>query len=456
VVAAILLAGGLLLARGLDTAANYDEGVYLASLDALRHGQTLGSDVFASQPPGFYLLLRLVSFVFGSSVEDVRHGFLALALVGYGAAYALGRALSGVAAATAAAGLLVIAPVVGDEGARIAADVPAISLALVSLALAAFGLRRGSAVLALLSGAAFAAAVSVKLLALPAIVPLVGLAFLLRARRREILLLVAGAAAVALVLIGAYAGVLGDLWHESVGFHNGARQIPGLTFRGNVHLVRHSLDFHTPFGWLIPLGALAAIVAARRGSVSWPLWAWVAASAAFLVVQYPLLGHHFVLIEAAFATAAGTSLGALAARWPLRVQLVAAAVLLLAIAAGYAQERRRLGRNDTPEPPAVLRAASTLGMVTQPGDRAVTDLPIVAYLAHRQTPGRLVDTSFVRFASHSLTPAQVLRATEERSVKAIVVGRELQNYPDLLAAFRRRFPERRRLGGVTVYSLRSP
>ena len=60
---AVLVFAGLLYGRSLHAAANYDEGVYLASLDALTHGQSLGDDVYASQPPGFYTLLRAASLL---------------------------------------------------------------------------------------------------------------------------------------------------------------------------------------------------------------------------------------------------------------------------------------------------------------------------------------------------------------------------------------------------------
>ena len=46
-VCALLAAEGVLFSRNLHARTTYDEGVYLASLDALRHGQALGSDVFA-------------------------------------------------------------------------------------------------------------------------------------------------------------------------------------------------------------------------------------------------------------------------------------------------------------------------------------------------------------------------------------------------------------------------
>src|SRR5205085_11658882 len=101
-VCALLAAEGLLFSRNLDAAASYDEGVYLASLDALRHGEALGSDVFASQPPGFYALLRLVGLLGGSSIRELRLGFLAVALCGCLAADLVGRLLFGSAAGASA------------------------------------------------------------------------------------------------------------------------------------------------------------------------------------------------------------------------------------------------------------------------------------------------------------------------------------------------------------------
>ena len=45
------------LTRALGARTNFDEGVYLASLDAMRRGQELGSEIYTSQPPVFYWLL---------------------------------------------------------------------------------------------------------------------------------------------------------------------------------------------------------------------------------------------------------------------------------------------------------------------------------------------------------------------------------------------------------------
>jgi hypothetical protein len=67
VVAEVFLARRLLHA---DTF--FDEGTYLVSVDALRHGQTLGEQIFTAQPPGWYYLLDLVASVAGNSLEAIR------------------------------------------------------------------------------------------------------------------------------------------------------------------------------------------------------------------------------------------------------------------------------------------------------------------------------------------------------------------------------------------------
>ena len=71
--ALVLAAVAYVATRNLHTYPNYDEGNYLGSLDALRHGQALGKDVFLDQPPGWYLLLVAVSYPFGNSDRRRSH-----------------------------------------------------------------------------------------------------------------------------------------------------------------------------------------------------------------------------------------------------------------------------------------------------------------------------------------------------------------------------------------------
>ena len=120
----------------------------------------------------------------------------------------------------------------------------------------------------------------------------------------------------------------------------------------------------------------------------------------------------------------------------------------LAIAVGFAQEERRLWRQDG-DPPGVTWAADELRARTGREELVGTDLPIVAYLADRRVPGQLVDTSFVRLATGSLTDAEILEELD--GVRAVVVGREFASRPALVSELAERYPEQVSEDGVTIY-----
>ena len=97
----------------------------------------------------------------------------------------------------------------------------------------------------------------------------------------------------------------------------------------------------------------------------------------------------------------------------------------------------------SPGPPTELRAR------TGPEELVGTDLPIVAYLADRRVPGQVVDTSFVRLATGSLTDAEILEELD--GVRAVVVGREFASRPALVSELAERYPEQISEDGVTIY-----
>src|SRR5581483_8650857 len=132
----VVAAQGVLFGRLLHTATNYDEDVYLAAVDALRHGQTLGSQVFAAQFPGFYDLLRGLSFLTGIGVASLRAGVLAITLAGTVGGWLVGRRFAGALGGLLVAALLVIAPPLDLFGWQVLADPPVLALALLALGLA--------------------------------------------------------------------------------------------------------------------------------------------------------------------------------------------------------------------------------------------------------------------------------------------------------------------------------
>jgi 4-amino-4-deoxy-L-arabinose transferase-like glycosyltransferase len=444
--AGLLAVAAFVYIRGVEAAANYDEGVYLASLDALRHGQELGTDVYASQPPGFYVLLQALSFMPGDGVVGIRIAFVLVALLGLVAAYAIGRKLAGAWGAFGAAALLAVTAPWPVQAPRVQADTASVALALCAVAVAFYAGRcswRWAA-----TGVLAGAAVAVKLLAFPVVAPL---AVLLVARRswRAAAACAAGAAAVWAALLIAYAGAPGELWESVFLDHRDARDL-GPSFSDNVERVLlHPLDWQTPAGALVPLGLVAAVVLRRQVELL-ALGAWIVASAVFLVPQQPLLDHHFVLLAAVLAVPAGAGLGAAVDRVPAPARYAVAGVAALALAGGFAQEERRLWRQDG-DPPGVTWAAAQLRTLAQPDDLVGTDLPIVAYLADRRMPGQLIDSSFVRLEAGSLTTGEILDTLERNGVRAVVVGREYAGRPQLIAALRERYPTRLERDGVKIF-----
>jgi 4-amino-4-deoxy-L-arabinose transferase-like glycosyltransferase len=434
-------------ARGLHADAAYDEGVYLASVDALAHGQKLGSEIFVSQPPGFYVLLEAERAVFGSSLLAMRIAMLALAVVGCLSAYYVGRCVAGRFGGFVAMALLAAPVAVEAEAVRVRADFPSVALSLVAIALALFAIRRqgaSAAVGATLAGGALAAAVSVKLLAATAVVPTV--AIVLRRPPRLAPQLAAGAAAVVAAFIGFYAGVIGPLWSDVVRFHLKAQsaQIEGAPtdLTGNLRKLVNTLTdargFHSPYAWLVLIGALATLAAWRRRRLldAGPLWLWAAVSAAFLAWHRPLWAHDVVMLTTALSVAVGVGLAALLSedRLAPRALAGACAVVMAATIAHHA------GRTPAGESSGIEWAAAVLRHETPAGSEVASDLPIIPFLAARRQPGELIDTSTTRLGSGWLPTPTIVREIERDPLSAIVIGHDLASNRQVVRAVQARFP----------------
>ena len=261
--AGLVAAQAFLFGRLVGTDTDYDEGVYLTSLDALEHGQRLGEDVFAPQPPGWYVLLRLISVAGADSVRGFHIGMVVVAIVTCLAAYLLGRSIAGPVAGLAASALLTIAPPFPLYAHRVLADIPPLGAGLLSLWLAWEARERRSAFVALLGGATLALALTLKptaILVLPAFLLL--LLWEPSRRGRALVAATLGGSAVGLAFAVAYGDVLGELWRSVVRYHRDARETPALL--DNTHELLTFLNWRTPFAWLVIAG-----LAVREGREAW-------------------------------------------------------------------------------------------------------------------------------------------------------------------------------------------
>ena len=447
--AGLVVAQVLLFGRLVGTDTDYDEGVYLTSVDALEHGQRLGEDVFAPQPPGWYLLLRLISVAGADSVRGFHIGMVVVAIATCFAAYLLGRAIGGPAAGLCASALLTVAPPFPLYAHRVLADVPPLGMALLAFWLAIEARRRRSATLALLGGAAVALALVLKptaVLAVPTF--LILLCWERSLRGRALIAATVGGTVVGLAFVVAYLGVIGELWESVVVYHRDARDTPPVI--DETHELLTFLNWRTPFAWLVVAGLVASVLLYRRRRALrvWALWLWGALSVAFLAYHSPLHDNHLLLLPVALAVPAGIALAVLADR--SRYRLYALGGLALVLAAGYVQQQRRIVEDRIDEEPELVAAADTLRRVTRPDDLVVSDHSIVPFLVRRRVAGPLVDTAVLRFQTGSLTDAEVLRELEEWDVRAVAVGRAFAERPALLRGLAARY-RLLRGGPVRIY-----
>ena len=447
--AGLVVAQALLFGRLVGTDTDYDEGVYLASVDALEHGQRLGEDVFAPQPPGWYLLLRLISVAGADSVRGFHIGMVVVAIATCFAAYLLGRAIGGPVAGLSASALLTVAPPFPLYAHRVLADVPPLGMALLSFWLAIEARRRRSAALAGLGGAAVALALVLKptaVLALPTF--LILLCWERSLRGRALIAATVGGTLVGLAFVVAYLGVIGELWESVVVYHRDARDTPPVI--DETHELLTFLNWRTPFAWLVVAGLVASVLLYRRRRAMrvWALWLWGALSVAFLAYHSPLHDNHLLLLPVALAVPAGIALAVLADRSRYRVYALGA--LALVLAAGYVQQQRRIVEDQIDEEPELVAAADTLRRITRPDDLVVSDHSIVPFLARRRVAGPLVDTAVLRFQTGSLTDAEVLRELERYDVRAVAVGRAFAERPALLRGLAARY-RLLRGGPVRIY-----
>ncbi len=457
-VALLLLVEGLLFLQGARSRqADYDEGVYAASVDALRHGQSLGSDVFTSQPPGFYEILRGGSFVFGSSLGGLRALMIAFALLGCLAVYAFGRTLAGPLCGALCSATLAIAPSYSTFAGRVTADLPAAALLVVAFALAVShrDARRAGLFPWLMIGCVVGLAFTVKLSAVSIVPALVAIAARGAQGRARIGAFFAGALIAVSVLVLPHLGALGSIWRGAVSYHVAARNLPGGgTIGGNADRVLHYLDFRTGFGWLVAGSLIVAIVVVRRPQLEIlvPLLTFVVTAFVFLVWQRPLHDNHLVLFAVALALPTGVvvhqAVSFASTDW---VRGLATTSVVLLLLGGYGQETRRLLRNEVALSPDLARAVSMIRRHSAAGELVVTDRPDLAHLAGRRLPGNLVDTAVLRFDSGYLTLRSVEQTIQSRQIDLVVAGRAFTHHPELMRWLGEHFATHVRIGEVTVF-----
>lgn len=337
VIAVLALALRLWPLGGAPT--DYDEGVYWQSLRNMAAGHALYTQIFSSQPPGFLLSVYPFYALLGHTLAAARFGVVVYSLVGLAAMYAGGRMLGGRWVGLAAFALLALDPTYVKESHTLQAEAPAITLAVLCVALAiAASLRisagrptRGRAtVFAAASGATLAFGMLVKLFDVVALLPAVLYlltpvysAFRLEGRRLRLrgrseltaglraalpalALFAAGFLLATLIVLAPFFAQWDVFYAQVFSFHLTAE-----------HAVNEGLWYNIKFmllaGELYPLTLLALagiVVAVRRRQTALVLVPalWAGATFVLLLGQQPLFDHHRVLLSPALALTAACAL----------------------------------------------------------------------------------------------------------------------------------------------------
>lgn len=453
----------------------FDEGVYLNSLRLLESDRSLGHDVYASQPPGFYLLLQLAALVVKDSETSLRLAFTALTIAGLAAVFYLARVFGGFVAGGLAVLALAASPICSQVGTHVAADGPAASVSAIGVAVAvAAWLRWQSApptslALSGLAGALIAFAISIKLTSVTTAAAIAALYVLFRPPMRSVAAMLGGGLCVAAALIGTYWTALPELWRDAVALHLDARALRGsevsavggtVGLHDNFIQIVHSLLPKTSVSsWLFVSGVLLLVATSSgRDRRRLMLLVWPAVVGLFLLLHRPLFYHHVYLLAVATSAPSGIGLARiLAIRWQTRLpRLTGHAAVPAVVAVLLFQAWRTAAPSESAESGGLGRMVALIRSHTSPQDYVVaSDIPIVAFRAHRLVPPNLVDTSLVRILTGALRPADVRREIRVARVRAVLVGGRFRRWPNLIGYIARRSQQRYTFGEAVLFVLPS-
>jgi hypothetical protein len=164
----------------------------------------------------------------------------------------------------------------------------------------------------------------------------------------------------------------------------------------------------------------------------------------------PLIDHHLVILAVAVAPAAGASLGLATSRLRREAAVPLLLVAALFAAVGTYQQHRQLGRLQA-EPAWIHVAANWLRTEARPDEVVATDIPILAYYAHRRLVPNFVDTSFTRLGVGDLSPAEVFRELDRYHVRVAAIGRAFWVDPPIQKGFNARFNYRKWHASIVYY-----
>jgi len=463
----------------------YDQGVYLESARLMIHGFRPYQEIFASQPPMWLPAVSLFFHLFGTNllaaqILTATSGLVMLVAVMLSVGQVTGRG-----SAVFAGLLIVLSPIELEWSRVVVPEVPFAALAAVGMALAIRYVRNGNRFWLIAAACSMACSILIKVLGLFVLPSFVGLVIArwasaagIQQRKRLRLMttdmLVVAVAAAAVIGSSMLRSYSGTMWNQVVTFHLVARTVyPSMTIVERIQLIALFMKDERLLIAVSPLAFLCLMDGLEGAAImAWPVFTLLG-----LIYQRPLFSHHMIALIPALAVAAGVGSGYCAAlsaaffRWcrtqsdlirgAWRAAYVAAAVAVAVVLVGegwIAANQQQILVSKVLDERKDIGIAQTIDQNTRPDEMMATDAQSVAFLAERDVPPELADTSFLRIQTGYLTSEEFIKASEKYHVRLLLfwTGR-LNTLPGLVEWARANFPRRLDFGnGRVLYMSADP
>jgi 4-amino-4-deoxy-L-arabinose transferase-like glycosyltransferase len=459
----------------------YDAGVYLESARMMNRGAQLYSTIFDSQPPLWLLMIYGSFCVLGESFFAGQFPIATTGLIIALATGIIGKQVAGWSAAGIAASTVILSPLELQWSRTVSPEVPASALAVIGMLIAMHYVRHGSRAWICLASLSVAFSVLVKLLGLftaPVLFVIVAVRHwkLFREHRQvdwksfvEDQLIVLGTL-IAVILSAVFAFGPKEVWKQVIEFHWAARSASSVD---SVNQTARILIQLFANDWFLAAASLFGIMTLVSGPEGAAVAGWILICVIGLLCHRPLFSHHAVVLIPPLAIAAGIGWSEFWKRIARRAQsfwatgdssrmIAAGALMFLGIASAVSLSLLALyqavdqvrGIERRPAYADDLEAAHLIDCLTAGDAMVLTDAQGIAFLARRDVPPQLTDTSFVRIATHYLTTEKVIAYSELYDVQIFLswTGR-LASMPGIMQWAERRFPYHRVIGpGRDLYS----
>lgn len=437
-----------------------DEGVYLMTGRLMHSGYELYSEIFAAHPPFYLECLNMAFSMFGLTVTVARVLTVFYGVLGVMATALIGKEAGGWSSGIAAAIFLMLNPEFYWLSRVAMLDVPAVSLAALSILLVLYYVKSGKRLWLALSGLVGSASLLSKLtsaylvLLLPGVVLATGFGQrskdykTKRTLRRLDLPIALAVLALSLALPIIFSLIVYDtqsIYRETVAFHLLGRQFFPLNLRINAgKVLSYCLRIGGFFGLALCGGLLSLVKRDRRvGLVS---IVWISLVVIQSLSQAPLREHYMLALNLPSAVLAAIAVrearrGKSELARPISVQRILALVLVTALGVafllqlpGAIEQSQRLTLY-----PLTIEATETIDLVrtfAEPSDFVITDEQTLAFLAERNVPPPLGGISHKRIDVGWLTGEQLIEITQRYKVPVVVLWaqrlRRLQGYEEWL------------------------